>query len=42
MTIERARKILGKRAEKLTDEEIQKILNLLILIANKAIDETVK
>jgi len=42
MTIQKAREILGKSAEKLNDKEIMKILNLLIFITNKAIEETVK
>lgn len=40
MTIQKARKILGKRA-KLTDNQILDILNLLRFICNKAIDQAV-
>lgn len=41
MTIQKAREILGKRAEKLSDKEIQNLINMLEFIANKAIDEVV-
>ena len=42
ITIEVARQRLGKRGEKLTDEQINDILALLRFICNKAIDGVVK
>jgi hypothetical protein len=41
MTIEKARKILGKKAENYTDEQIQEILNTLTVLADIAIDQAV-
>jgi hypothetical protein len=41
MTIKRAREVLGEKAEKLSDKEVQDLLNLLTIIVNKAIDEVV-
>ncbi len=41
MTIQKARKTLGKRAENLTDNQILDILNMLRFICNKAIDQVV-
>lgn len=39
MTIQRARKILDKRTEKLTDEEINNLLNHLTVLSDMAIDQ---
>lgn len=41
MTIQKARKTLGKRARKLSDNQILDILNMLRLICNKAIDQVI-
>ena len=42
ITIEHARKRLGKRAEMLTDKEVGDILNLLRFLCNKVIDSVVE
>ena len=42
ITIEVARQRMGKKGEKLTDKQINDILNMLRLICNKAIDGVVK
>ena len=42
MTIQRAREILSKKAEKLTDEEISKLLQILTIIVNKAIESAIQ
>lgn len=39
MTVQKARKILGKRAKSLTDSQILGIINMLRFICNKAIDQ---
>lgn len=39
MTIQRARKFLGKRVEKLTDVEIKNLLNQLTVLSDMAIDQ---
>jgi len=39
MTIQKAREILGKKAEKLPDNRILDVLNMLRFICNKAIDQ---
>jgi len=39
MRIQRARKILGKRGKKLTDNQISSIVNLLTFLCNKSLDE---
>lgn len=41
ITIEYARAKLGKKAENMTDKQIQDILNMLRLICNKTIDAVV-
>ena len=41
ITIDDARKRLGKRAEKMTDEEIEKVLNMFRFICNRVIDSVV-
>ena len=38
LTIQEARKTLGKKGEKMTDEQVQKMINLLTRLANEAID----
>lgn len=38
ITVKQARKRLGKKGEKMTNEEIQKLLNHLYYICNKTID----
>jgi len=38
ITIERAREILGKKAEKMSDEEVLKITSELEMLANIAMD----
>ena len=38
MTIEKARKILGKKAENMSDEEVQEIISQLETLAHIAID----
>ncbi len=38
MTIERARKILGKTGEKMSDEEVQKTIDFLSMLVNKVLD----
>lgn len=42
MTIEKARKILGKKAEKMTDEEVSRLINTLRTLADIAIDQVIK
>ncbi len=42
MTIENARKKLGKKAQRMSDEDIKNLLNFLTRIVNKAIDNTVR
>ena len=42
VTVQRARQILVKRGEKLTDKQINDILNMLRFICNKAIDGAVE
>ncbi len=42
MTIERARKLLGKRSELYTDEQVQDVLNMLIKVADIAIDSAIQ
>lgn len=42
MNIQRARKILGKKYVKRTDEEIQGIINTLEILANTSIDTVLK
>lgn len=37
MTILKARKKLGKKAEKYTDDQIQKMISMLTIMCNKAI-----
>ncbi len=41
ITIGQARKKLGKKGEKMTDIEIQKLLNHLYYICNKTIDHVI-
>lgn len=41
MTIQRAREILGKKGEKMTDEQISEYLRLIMILVNKAIDDAV-
>ncbi len=41
MTIQKARKVLGKRAEKMTDDEISKIILFLEKLVNRVIDNVV-
>ncbi len=41
ITIELARKRLGKKAENMTDKQIGELVNLLRLICNKTIDSVV-
>ena len=41
MTIEKARKTLGERVEKMTDEDIVKLIHFLEKLVNKVIDEVV-
>ena len=41
MTIQKARKVLGKRARKLTDNQILDIINMLRFMCNKAIDQVI-
>ena len=41
VTIQHARKRLGKKAEKLSDKDIEAILNLLRVICNKVIDSAI-
>lgn len=42
ITVDYARKKLGKRGEKLTDKEMEKLLVTLRLLCNKTIDSVVK
>ncbi len=42
ITIEQARQKLGEKGKKMTDQEIQKLLNHLYYICNKTIDYIVK
>ena len=42
ITIEYARKKLGKRGEKMTDQQVSDILNMLRFICNKTIDAVVE
>jgi len=42
ITIEHARKRLGKRAEKMTDKEIEDVLNMFRFICNRVIDSVVE
>lgn len=42
ITIEYARKKLGKKGEKMTDKQIEDLLNMLRLICNKTIDAVVE
>jgi hypothetical protein len=41
MTIEKARKTLGKRAEKMTDEDITKLILFLEKLVNRVIDSVI-
>lgn len=41
ITAQQARKILGKKAEKMTDADIRKLLNHLYYICGKTIDSVV-
>jgi hypothetical protein len=41
MTIQKARKVLGKRAEKMTDDEISKIILFSEKLFNRVIDNVV-
>lgn len=41
ISIQQARKTLGKKGEKLSDEEIQKIIDLLTRLANHVIDRVI-
>lgn len=41
ITIEHARKILGSKSKNLTDEQVQKLINHLTYICNKAIEKVV-
>ncbi len=41
ITIEYARQKLGKRAEKMTDEELNNLLNTLRTLCNRAIDSAI-
>ena len=42
ITVKQARKRLGKKGEKMTDEEVQKLLNHLYYICNKTIEYAIK
>lgn len=42
MTIQKARKTLGKRARKLSDNQVLDILNMLRFICNQAIYQVVE
>jgi len=42
LTVDEARKILGKKAEKMTDQQIVEVLNVLRLLCQKSIEATVK
>ncbi len=42
MTVEQARKKLGKRGERLSDSEVEEVIRTLTIIVNKAIDAAVK
>lgn len=42
MTIQKDRKTLGKKAEKLTNNQILGILHLIRFICNKAIDQVME
>lgn len=42
ITIEQARKILGAKAENLTDEQIRSVLNMLRLICAKQIESALE
>ena len=42
MTIEKARKRLGKRAEKMSDDDIVKLIHFLERLVNKILDDVVK
>jgi hypothetical protein len=42
VTVEQAREKLGKNAEKMSDQEIEKLLNLMRIICNKVIDSVVE
>ena len=42
ITIEYARKKLGKKGEKMSDKQIQDILNMLRLLCNKSIDAVIE
>lgn len=37
ITIQEARETLGKKGEQMTDEEVQKMINLLIKLANEVL-----
>lgn len=39
ITIEQARKVLGKKAEKLSDTEVQKLLEAMYSFANMLVDK---
>jgi hypothetical protein len=41
MTIEQARKKLGKRAERMSDDDITKLIHFLERLVNKVIDDVV-
>lgn len=42
ITVDQARKILGARTEKLSDEQITKLLNMLRLLCDKQIDSSIQ
>lgn len=42
MTVQKARKILGKRAKNLTDSQMSDTINMLRFICNKAIDQAIE
>ena len=39
ITVEKARKILGKTGEKMDDEEVQKTIDLLSMLVNEVLDQ---
>lgn len=42
MTTEEARKVLGKKSEKYTDEQIKEIIGTLTVLADIAIDRAIE
>ncbi len=42
ITIEHARQKLGERGEKMSDQQIQNLINTLRLLCNKAIDSVIE